>query len=200
MNIQQIEIWLLNTVPGIIILGAVGSILGSIFLWIAVRGIKALAAFIINKTNEVVWNFIFSAVATYTRAYLRARELVKLVSAKEDILPVSLLYSRTLRKQFFYSVTALIAFFISLLLFIFVGTEYTKTSVFFIAITFMSFHDSLIYDFYLKMIENKYLSEGEGEVDRMHLNKDDVLKDADVLIENWLDKKKHNPQVDKSAP
>ena len=201
MNYIEIETWLLNTVPGIILLGAIGSILGSILLWLTIKSIKIFAAFLLEKTNEIIWKFLFNTVVSYARAYFRARDLVNILSSKPTALPISLLYAKTQRKEAFHSIAGLISFFVSLLLFIFVGTEYTKTSVFFVALTFLYTHDAIIYSIFLKIIENKYLHEDEENINKLHLNKDDVFKEAEPFIDEWYEKrqKKHNKAIKKDV-
>ena len=200
MNYIEIEQWLLNTIPGIVILGAIGSIVGSILLWITVKGIKYITVFVFEKTTELIWKFLFNASVSYAREYFRARDLVNVLSSKSSPLPISLLYFKVQRKEFFYSILGALCFFISLLLFIFVGTEYTKTSIFFVAMTFLYAHDAVMYSIYLKIIENKFLKEDEEDIKQTHINRDDVFEEAEPIIDSWYEnRKKHNKAIKKDS-
>lgn len=197
MNYIEIETWLINTIPGIILLGAIGSIVGSIFLWMFIKIVKAFSAFFIEKTDEIVWKFLFNLIVGYARAYFRARDLVNILSSRADALPISMLYAKVQRKATFYSLAALISFFISLLLFILLGTEYVKTSIFFVACTFIYTHDAIILSIFIKLIEDIYLREDEESIKKLHLNKYDVFKEAQLLFDKWYEgwEKKKEKQV-----
>lgn len=130
MSYSEIEVWLLNTILGLIVLGAIGSIAGSIFLWIVVKMAKASVGFLVEKSNQMLSSFIVNITISYMRSYLRARELVNIAHTKPTVVPIGILYAKTLRRQFFYSSFAALCFFISVMLFVLFGVEYPKHQYF----------------------------------------------------------------------
>lgn len=192
MNYTAIETWLVSTVPGIIILGAAGSVLGTMTLWLTIKIIKSLFIFILKQSDSLLSRITINLLLTYTRAYINAKEMITTLSNKNSELPITLLYIKITRQKYYFSTICTVSLFISILLFSFQGTEYPKLTISFVAITFALLHDSIIYSVYLKMIERNYIGAHESEIKNKKLSKKEILLESKNIINNWSGKKSRN--------
>ncbi|EGQ7787872.1 hypothetical protein ID500_003437, partial [Vibrio cholerae] len=122
---EELVVWLKDTIPGIIVLGAFGSILGAFLLWAIAKITLKLWSFAKRKIDKQVLNVMLR----YMKGYLVARATILQLQNKNSTASIIALYSRVLTDKQTSSILSFLLF-ISLTIFLSVtGTEYLKTSV-----------------------------------------------------------------------
>lgn len=156
---HDLILWFKDTIPGIILLGAIGSILGAFVLWVVSVIAKRLFSFLRkaydDKTSKL---FLF-----YARRYLAARASLIQLDCKKKYVPMSALYTKTIIDKQTSSILAWVLFFILTLLFTIYGTIHLKTTVLFVSLFFLFFHDAMFL-LAVQYCYDKYLSGKESDL------------------------------------
>lgn len=158
MDFGSISSWLKETIPGIILLGAVGSLFGAFILWLLSKAIKALSGITLkilsSSTNKVFVN--------YFRQYLTFRATFFQLKNKRREVPLIVLHISASHARAISMLLSWILFLCAYFNFLLFGTEYLYTSILLVALLFMAAHDALINTVYTWMIEH-YLYQSERD-------------------------------------
>lgn len=186
----EIASWLKETIAGIIILGAFGSILGGIFLWLGHKLVKQFLKVMFHLSN----NIFIAILKQYFKFYLSIRGTSLQLINKNKIASIIVLHQRVLSYRTVSEILTVLFAVIVYLNFAFYGTQNFWTSVIFWALLFMSAHDWVLYTVAENMI-NRHLTNIETEISEETYKNDDVLfleglnVLKDYLKENPFDKK-----------
>ncbi|HDM8172613.1 TPA: hypothetical protein P0E23_005300 [Vibrio harveyi] len=173
---EELVVWLKDTIPGIIVLGAFGSILGAFLLWVTAKVTLKLWSFAKRKIDKQVLNVMLR----YMKGYLVARATILQLQNKNSTASIIALYSRVLTDKQTSSILSCLLF-ISLTIFLAVtGTEYLKTSVFLVSMFFMFLHDAIIYRV-LQLLFDTYLFGNEEKLAKATYD-DNIVSIIDLII------------------
>ncbi|ELB2250065.1 hypothetical protein QNZ72_004523 [Vibrio parahaemolyticus] len=173
---EELVVWLKDTIPGIIVLGAFGSILGAFLLWVTAKVTLKLWSFAKRKIDKQVLNVMLR----YMKGYLVARATILQLQNKNSTASIIALYSRVLTDKQTSSILSCLLF-ISLTIFLAVtGTEYLKTSVFLVSMFFMFLHDAIVYRV-LQLLFDTYLFGNEEKFAKATYD-DNIVSIIDLII------------------
>ncbi|CAH7204528.1 conserved membrane hypothetical protein [Vibrio chagasii] len=173
---EELVVWLKDTIPGIIVLGAFGSILGAFLLWVTAKVTLKLWSFAKRKIDKQVLNVMLR----YMKGYLVARATILQLQNKNSTASIIALYSRVLTDKQTSSILSCLLF-ISLTIFLSVtSTEYLKTSVFLVSMFFMFLHDAIVYRV-LQLLFDTYLF-GKEEKFAKATYDDNIVSIIDLII------------------
>ncbi|WP_264403242.1 hypothetical protein [Vibrio owensii] len=173
---EELVVWLKDTIPGIIVLGAFGSILGAFLLWVTAKVTLKLWSFAKRKIDKQVLNVMLR----YMKGYLVARATILQLQNKNSTASTIALYSRVLTDKQTSSILSCLLF-ISLTIFLAVtGTEYLKTSVFLVSMFFMFLHDAIVYRV-LQLLFDTYLFGNEEKFAKATYD-DNIVSIIDLII------------------
>ncbi|AXN30214.1 hypothetical protein [Vibrio coralliilyticus] len=173
---EELVVWLKDTIPGIIVLGAFGSILGAFLLWVTAKVTLKLWSFAKRKIDKQVLNVMLR----YMKGCLVARATILQLQNKNSTASIIALYSRVLTDKQTSSILSCLLF-ISLTIFLAVtGTEYLKTSVFLVSMFFMFLHDAIVYRV-LQLLFDTYLFGNEEKFAKATYD-DNIVSIIDLII------------------
>ncbi|EGQ9396154.1 hypothetical protein [Vibrio cholerae] len=173
---EELVVWLKDTIPGIIVLGAFGSILGAFLLWAIAKITLKLWSFAKRKIDKQVLNVMLR----YMKGYLVARATILQLQNKNSTASIIALYSRVLTDKQTSSILSFLLF-ISLTIFLSVtGTEYLKTSVFLVSMFFMFLHDAIVYRV-LQLLFDTYLFGNEEKFAKATYD-DNIVSFIELII------------------
>ena len=126
LEYSHITEWLKNTIPGIIILGGLGSIFGIFILWI----LPKTARFAVNTTKYFLIKIFGRCFAEfgfiYMREYYKFRSTLLQLRYKSKKTSLIILHQNISNQRIVSCLSALILFITTYFLFLITGTEYTK--------------------------------------------------------------------------
>ncbi|HDZ9478486.1 TPA: hypothetical protein RUZ88_003640, partial [Vibrio cholerae] len=103
---EELVVWLKDTIPGIIVLGAFGSILGAFLLWAIAKITLKLWSFTKRKIDKQVLNVMLR----YMKGYLVARATILQLQNKNSTASIIALYSRVLTDKQTSSILSFLLF------------------------------------------------------------------------------------------
>lgn len=178
ISLLDISIWLKSTVLGIVILGAIGSIVGVMVLWVLTKIFKRIAIAISNTVSENT----FKVIGVYIKGYLRFRGTLLQLINKNKVDSVAAFHANVVSKKTISVILSWLLFITCYFIFLFFDTEYIKTSVFFVALFFLFLHDACMYAVCQWLIEH-YLFGREEEISKSTYSDESiVLLETIILI------------------
>ncbi|MDO6525453.1 hypothetical protein Q4519_07120 [Motilimonas sp. 1_MG-2023] len=175
MNFVEITEWLKSTIPGIIILGAIGSIAGTFILWFTIKLFKELFRLLNLFMNRFVGEKLAKLFISYMRVYFKARAIFYQLTTKKSKLQLQILYQKTLADRNLIIIIAFIMLLITSLVFIFTGTTYPKTSVSLVALTIIFVHDSIFMAHWVRKMSYHFYGREEDIAKNTYADEDAVL-------------------------
>ncbi|WP_318436386.1 hypothetical protein [Photobacterium leiognathi] len=173
---EELVFWLKDTIPGIIVLGAFGSILGAFLLWAIAKVTIKIWSFAKRKINKQVLNLMLR----YMKGYLIARATILQLQNKNNTASIIALYSRVLTDK---QTSSILSFLLLITLTIFLsvtGTEYLETSVFLVSLFFIFLHDAIVYRV-LQLLFDTYLFGSEEKIAK-NTYTDNIVSIIDLII------------------
>lgn len=155
------EEWFRNSIPGIIILGAIGSILAMLVLYLFRKILHFVSLFMKSILNKVFILGMENIIFKYFRLYLNFKGTLFQLKHRKKNLSIIILYKKYSSYRDVSYLLFIGFFLISYFLLLFYSTEYFKTTIALIALTIISFHDALVYTAMTRRIELEFLSEEE---------------------------------------
>ncbi|WP_337917119.1 hypothetical protein [Vibrio cholerae] len=186
MNIVELSEWLKSTIPGIILLGAVGSIIGSIIIYFSIKLFKSLTNAINVFFVRLFGDNFFKLIVFYMRLYYKARSLLFQLKEKEDQIPLLILHQRVLADRNLIFIIAFVLVLITTLLFIFTGALYPKTAVFLVSLSIIFVHDALFVSYWAGKIEKHFYGLESDFSKYTYDNKDTVICEIFISAENRI--------------
>lgn len=188
---MELTEWLKSTIPGIIILGAIGSVIGALAIWLLLHLLRIVGRFLDFVAGKVITDNFFKLIWFYVRQYFVFRSLLAQLTNKSSYVSLSVLHTKLATYKLISAFTAILTFCISYFLFLLLGTEYPKSTAFFVAAFFLSAHDAIMCQVLQVLVERKLFGY-EYDVAR------GTYKDESILIlDAILSWKEHHPKLKK---
>ncbi|MBM4941656.1 hypothetical protein H2659_17770 [Vibrio cholerae] len=184
MNYVEIASWLKDTIPGIILLGMIGSLAAGIAAWLLSKLYKGL----IRLNNYLIVKVFGESVTKlgifYLRYYYTVRSTVGQLRNKDKELPLIVIHQQFLASRNLSVITFLIFSLVAYLMFLFVGTSYPKTTALFVAIAFLSMNDSIVFSLWARKVEDYFYGVEKGIAEETYKTRDAVILESLVSFEN----------------
>ena len=190
MDYVMISGWLKDTIPGIIILGALGSLIAGFFIWFAIKLFK-----LITHLNRFILVKVFGENLAkigvfYARSYYILRATVFQLFNKQKELPLIILHQRLLANRNISIINALIFLLATYFMFLFFDTSFPKTTALLVCLSILSLHDAILFTVWSNKID-EYFYENEASIARnTYESRDMVVTQSLVSILARSKKKK----------
>lgn len=182
MDYIQISEWLRNTIPGIIILGAIGSIAAGVIIWL----LSKLAKIIISVNRYLVVQVFGASVAKfcilYLRQYYTLRATISQLFNKEQELPLVVIHQRFLANRNLSGVAALLFSITAILLFLLHGTDFPIATASFVAVSILCINDTVVYGIWANKVAKFFYGNEESVAEETYRTKESVLLESALSI------------------
>ena len=143
MDITSLSIWLKTTIPGIILLGAIGSVSGVFLIWLLSKIAKLVWRKFVISATKVFGKNLFKFSIFYMRTYYVQKAIFLQLINKKKYLSASVYIQKSLSNRNIAWLFFITFSLVTIGLFVFKGTTYPKTSSLLVAITILIFHDAI---------------------------------------------------------
>lgn len=191
MNIVEITEWLKTTIPGIILLGAIGSIFGVIIIWFSIKLFKIVISAVKTFIDKVLGENFFKLFVGYMKLYYQARGLILQLKEKDDQIPLVVLHQQALANRNLISLMGFVLFLLTVLLFVFTGTDYPKTAIFLVSLSIIFIHDAIFVSYWTKQICRHFYGYQLDLSKNTYANKNTVIQEISISSKNRLNAHKN---------
>lgn len=192
MDYTEISFWLKNTIPGILILGAIGSILGPLLLWVFYKFLRWFGRMI----NFFILTFFGKPIAAFGVIYMQQYFIIRAVIYqsinKKKYNSLLLLHQKICANKVVNGIGFIVLFMSTYFIFLFTGTEYLKTAIFSVSFTFIFLHDYILYSVFQNKIEHYFLGFERNISESTYENKDTVKEETFYSIASYLNSLSEN--------
>ncbi|HHY0437728.1 TPA: hypothetical protein ACX3GA_004611 [Vibrio parahaemolyticus] len=178
IDFVSISEWLKTTIPGIVLLGAFGSVAGVALLTL----LNKVTRTSYRLVSDAFLNRFLDLFLIYVKAYLSARSNVFQLKNKSKDVELLAYYIKVVSEKRSSSMLAWLSFFIIVLLFVITVTVYIKTLVFFIAIFFVVFHDSICWLVIQALMDNVFHKEELDFAKNTYSDEHVAITELDLLL------------------
>ena len=176
MEVDNIVYWLKNSIWGIVILGAFGSLLGVVFFSAIKYIFSKIVGFLGHFSNK---SFIRISLS-YIRKYLVLRATILQLRNKGNNYSLTSLHNRYLLDKQTAVIISWVLFFIITVLFSIFGAEYAMLGAFLVSIFFLFLHEAIV-SVVLCWVFDEYLYSSEEKL-AMATYKDEIVAMVDLII------------------
>lgn len=178
MDFTALESWLKNTIPGIIVLGAVGSIAAIIFLYFLKKILKNFLTLLKFMINKMIVIGIKKIMFKYLKFYFEFKGTLAQLKNRNKDLSLVIMHKRYIANRDTSFIISIIFFLISYFLMLFSGTEYLKTSVACVTLTILFFHDAILNALLVYKIEKIFFGQEEEFAKNTYLDENTLTIEA----------------------
>lgn len=190
MDFTTIETWLKNTIPGIIVLGAVGSIAAIIFLYFFKKLSNYFITYLKFILDKMIFIGIYKIMFKYLKFYLKFKGTLSQLKNRKKDLSIVIMHKKYLAIRDTSYLISIIFFLISYFLMLFTGTEYLKTSVTSVALTIIFFHDAILNALLVYKIEEMFFGQEEEFAKNTYVDENTLTIEVILFSEKLNNKKK----------
>lgn len=196
MDYVIISDWLKNTIPGIIILGALGSLIAGFVIWFAIKLFK-----LISYLNRFVIVRVFGENLSkigvfYARSYYTLRATAFQLFNKQKELPLIILHQNLLANRNISIINVLIFLLTTYFMFLLFDTSYPKTTALFVCLFILSLHDAILFTIWSNKIGEYFYGHEASIAKNTYESRDMVVTQSLVSLLDIAKKKKSGSYKD----
>ncbi|EJV9415949.1 hypothetical protein N7891_004191 [Vibrio vulnificus] len=182
MDYIQISEWLKNTIPGIIILGAIGSIAAGVVIWLLSKLAKVLMSLNRYLVVQVFGANVAKFCILYLRQYYTLRATISQLFNKEQELPLVVIHQRFLANRNLSCFAALLFSITAILLFLLHETDFPKATASFVALSILCINDTIAYGVWANRVAKFFYGNEESVAEETYKTKESVLLERALSI------------------
>lgn len=194
MDYVTISGWLKNTIPGIILLGALGSLLAGFSVWLAVKMFKLLIRLNRFVLVKVFGENLAKLGVFYARTYYILRATIFQISNKKKDLSLIVLHQSLLANRNISTLCFLVFFLSTYFMFLFFGTSFPKTTALLVCLSILSFHDAILFTVWVHKIEEYFYGDEALIAKHTYESRDMVVTESLVSLLEFSKKSKKSEQ------